>query len=261
MKATVLMLSLCVATTLAQAPSVDREPTGRSNPSIDPRATEALGRMTAFLKTVKTFTVSSESSRVEIVDTDMKVQKQTSNEVTVRLPDRLYAHVRGDEHDLQFFYDGRTLTVFSRDKNMYASTPAPPTVSRTLDATRVRHGISMPLADFIQMASADNVLDEILDAGYIGTSRVDGVECDHIAIRQRDVDWQVWLERSATPLPRRMVITTKTEPTQPQYIATFRWNLSPKFDDKLFVFTPPPNAARIAFARAKNREQIPDSPQ
>jgi hypothetical protein len=144
---------------------------------------------------------------------------------------------------------------------MYASTPAPPTVSRTLDATRVRHGISMPVADFIQMASADNVLEEIIDAGYIGTGGVDGVECDHIAIRQRDVDWQVWIEKSATPLPRRVVITTKTEPTQPQYIATLRWDLSPKIDDKLFVFAPPPNAVRIAFARAKSREHVPDSPQ
>ena len=261
MKAIVLMLSLCVATTLAQAPSADREPAGRSNSSIDARATEALGKMTAFLKTVKTFKVSSDSSRDEIVDTDMKIQKRASNEVTVRLPDRLYAHVRGDEHDLQFFYDGRTLTVFSLDKNMYASTPAPPTVARTLDATRVRHGISMPVADFIQMASADDVLEEIVDAGYIGTSRVDGVECDHIAVRQRDVDWQVWIERSATPLPRRMVITTKTEPTQPQYVATLRWDLSPKIDDTSFVFTPPPNAVRIAFARAKNREGVLDSPQ
>src|SRR5688500_14400635 len=87
-----------------------------------------------------------------------------------------------------------------------------------------------------------------------------GVDCHHLAIRQADVDWQVWVENSQTPVPRKLVITTKTEPTEPQYMATLDWEFAPRMDDSLFAFTPPATAARIVFARAKDREQTPTKP-
>jgi hypothetical protein len=245
---------------MAQTPSAERnKPTGKDS-AIDEKAMAALARMTDFLKTLKAFKINSESSRDEIVDTDMKIQKNASNEVSVRLPNHLYAHVQSDDHDLEFIYDGQTFTLFSAKKNYYASTNAPPTVSRTLDAIRARHGIVFPLADFIQMAAADNVMQDIIGSGYIGTSRIDGVECDHLAIRQPDVDWQVWIERSTTPLPRKLVITSKKEPTQPQYISRIGWDLSSAIDDNLFTFTPPPDAVRIKFARTNDGEQTPANP-
>ena len=259
MKQIILILSFCVATAMAQAPSAQRNKPAGKDPAVDEKAMAALTRMTTFLKTLRTFRINSESSKDEIVDTDMKIQKNASNEISVRLPDRLYAHVQSDDHDLKFIYDGQTFTLFSAMKNYYASTPAPPTVSRTLDAIRARYGIVFPLADFIQMASADNVLQDIIGSGYIGTSRIDGVDCDHVAVRQADVDWQVWIERSTTPLPRKLVITSKKEPTQPEYVVKLGWDLSPGLDDNLFTFTPPPDAVRIKFARTNDGEQTPPS--
>ena len=97
--------------------------------------------------------------------------------------------------------------------------PAPPTVARTLDAIRARYGIVFPVGGFHPDVGQENLLKNITAAGYIGTSRIDGVEYDHAAIRQTDVDWQVWIEKGETPLPRKLVITTKTQPTQPQFIA------------------------------------------
>jgi hypothetical protein len=212
----------------------------------------ALGNMSNYLKTLKIFRISSEVSRDEIVDSNMKIQKSASNEVSVQLPDRLYAHMAGDEQDLQFIYDGQTLTLYDTQGKHYAVTPTPPTVARTLDAIRARYGIVFPLADFIYMSADENLLQNITAAGYIGTSRIDGVECDHVAIRQPDVDWQVWIEKDETPLPRKLVITSKTQPTHPQYIALLKWDLAPAINNDLFTFTPPPDAVRIKFARVTN---------
>ena len=102
------------------------------------------------------------------------------------------------------------------------------------------------------MAAQENLLHNITAAGYIGTSRIDGTECDHIAIRQPDVDWQVWIEKGDTPLPRKVVITTKKQPTQPQFIGTLKWDINPSIDSNLFTFTPPADAIRIKFARHTN---------
>ena len=91
----------------------------------------AVNRMNDYLKTLKAFRINSEVSKDVLVDTNMKIQKSASNEISVRLPDRLHAHMAGDEHDLQLIYDGKTLTVYDAAGKHYATAPAPPTVART----------------------------------------------------------------------------------------------------------------------------------
>jgi hypothetical protein len=247
----ILMLTLAVASGVSQSAAQRAKPANADAP-INDQAMAALNRMANYLKTLKSFEISSESSRDEIVDGDMKIQKNASNTVVVQLPDRLHARVQSDDHDLQFIYNGQTLTLFSSKQKYYATTVAPPTVSRTLDAIRARTGIVFPLADVIQIAAGENLLQDITEAGYIGTSRVDGTECDHVAIRQPDVDWQVWIERGQRPVPRKLVITSKKQPTQPQYATTLSWNLSPSINPIQFTFNPPSDAVRIQFARSKN---------
>ena len=239
-------------TAAAQAPQKRQKPSD-NKAAIDPAATAALNNMSGYLKTLKHFTIKSQMSRDEIVDSNMKIQKSASNEVNVELPDRLQARIQGDEQDLEFVYNGQTLTLYDRNKKNYAVAPTPPTIARTLDAIRVRYGIVFPLADLIYMAADQNLLQNITAAGYIGTSRVDDVECDHIAIRQPEVDWQVWIEKSKTPFPRKIVITSKTMPTQPQYIAKLTWDPAASIDSNLFTFTPPSDAVRIKFARKDSK--------
>jgi len=250
----ILILSIWCLTsliTVAQTPQARQKPADKSG-VIDPQAMAALNRMSDHLKTLKAFRINSEVSKDELVDTNMKIQKSASNEISVQLPDRLHAHMAGDEQDLQLIYDGKTLTLYDAAGKHYATAPAPPTVARTLDAIRARYGIVFPLADFIQMSAQENLLQKITAAGYIGASRIGGVECDHVAIRQPDVDWQVWIEKGETPLPRKVVITTKTQPTQPQYIAMLKWDTNVSIDSNLFTFTPPADAVRIKFARRAN---------
>ena len=95
----ILILSIwCFSSviTVAQTPQARQKPAGRSG-AIDPRAMTALNRMSDYLKTLKAFRINSEVSKDELVDTNMKIQKSASNEISVQLPDRLHAHMTGDE--------------------------------------------------------------------------------------------------------------------------------------------------------------------
>jgi len=262
MKRIVLISTICFvlcAIALGQGPKRSK-PTD-NDPAIDPRAIAALNRMSNYLTTLKSFKIDSEVTRDEVVDSNMKIQRNSSNEIVVHKPDRLLALVKGDQKDLRFIYDGKTLTLFDTRGKHYAQTPAPPTVARTLDAIRARYDIDFPLADFIQMASNENLLQAITRAGYIGTSRIGGVEAEHVAVRQSDVDWQVWIEKSETPLPRKLVITTKQEPTQPQYTSTLSWDVTPTLHDNMFAFTPPTDAVRIKFGQLKSNKKTTAEPQ
>jgi len=46
-------------------------------------------------------------------------------------------------------------------------------------------------------------MQNITAAGYIGYQPHRWRRCDYVAIRQPDVDWQVWIEKDETPLPRQ----------------------------------------------------------
>ena len=50
---------------------------------------------------------------------------------------------------------------------------------------------------------------------------------------------------------RKIVITSKKDPAQPEYMAILTWDLSPKVDDAAFHFAPPEGATRIPMAAVK----------
>jgi len=84
----------------------------------------------------------------------------------------------------------------------------------------------------------------------VGPSAVEGVTCQHYAFRQADIDWQIWIQKGEHPLPRRLVITTKTDEARPQHTAEYTWNLAPSFNDAAFVFDPPEGAGKVVLAKA-----------
>lgn len=48
-----------------------------------------------------------------------------------------------------------------------------------------------------------------------------GQECDHLAFRTAEVDWQIRIAQGDVPYPCRFVITTKTIAGWPEYTLEF----------------------------------------
>ena len=49
----------------------------------------------------------------------------------------------------------------------------------------------------------------VIVAEHIGREVVDGIECEHLAFRDLNVDWQLSVEIGDRPIPRKYVITTR----------------------------------------------------
>ena len=47
------------------------------------------------------------------------------------------------------------------------------------------------------------------------------------------------------PLPRKLVITNRSDEARPQSVQMFDWNLKPGFKDSVFKFTPPKGATAV----------------
>ena len=87
---------------------------------------------------------------------------------------------------------------------------------------------------------------ETIFGHYIGLHLVCGVQCHHLLYVQDDIDWQIWIENSPTPLPRKIVITSKWLAGGPQFVARISyWKTSANLADDLFVFTAPVTAQQI----------------
>jgi hypothetical protein len=234
-----------------------------TEPAVAPQAKDALSRMTDYLKSLQSFSVHEGITRDQVINGDLKVQKSTVADVVVRRPDRARADFVADDEDRSrmVFYDGKILTEYYPAKELYAQMDATGTIGEALEAAQSRYGVEFPLADFLRAVSADDLAKDLTAAGDVGKSRIEGADVEHYAYRTKDVDYQLWIESGDKPLLRKIVITSKTRPSQPQFAAVLTWDLSSKIDDAKFAFTPPEGAAKIPFGSPGLSAAKPPAPQ
>jgi hypothetical protein len=230
----------------SQAPAPTRAaPSGTAAQPVDPAAVDALRRMGAYLQTLRTFEVRSTGSNDYVLDNGQKVQFAQAVTFKVRRPNAFRIAFASDRKTRDYFYDGRSLTVFAPRMKYYAQVEAPPTIGEVFDLVAERYDINVPLEDLFVWGTPQARFNEIKAAMHVGYARLEDAECDHYAYRQGDIDWQVWIERGARPLPRKLVITTRTDQAQPEWAAVFDWSLNPHFAADTFTFRAPSGAQRI----------------
>lgn len=227
--------------------SLDAQPLTRTA-RIQPEAIRALRQMGSYLRSLKTFTVDAATTRDEVTWKGEKIQVGGTVEYLVRTPDCLRADIRTDRKQRQILYNGRVLTVFAPRMLLYATVPAPPTIGSMLDTASKRLRINFPLADLFLWGTSREGVKELTSARYVGPAYVDGSDTDQYAFRQRGADWQIWIQRGRTPVPRKVVITTTSNRALPQYVATLKWNVDATLNAAEFTFVPPASAQRIVFA-------------
>ena len=71
------------------------------------------------------------------------------------------------------------------------------------------HAVAVPGADLLRPNVYDDMMNRAISARHIGQGVIDGIECEHLAFRAQDVDWQLWVQTGANPIPRKLVITSK----------------------------------------------------
>lgn len=212
--------------------------------AISPEAQAVLDRMTAYLRGLTSFSIDTHASRDEVVAFGYKLQNNERSLITVQRPSKLRAEVAGDVRNRTFVYDGKTLTMYSPDDEAYVKTEAPDTIG-TMVETLLDAGVEMPLIDVLYQATTGTLTDFVRGGILVGASAIDGVECDQLAFRQATIDWQLWVQKGAQPLPRKILITTRYEVGEPQYQATLHWNLKPRIHASTFRFAPPKGAVEI----------------
>jgi hypothetical protein len=237
----------------APAATAPTSPTAAARPAphaIDPEALAALTRMGDYLRTLNTFEVAAVTSIDEEVDGQLITFDGTTT-YRVRRPNAFFVEMATDRKVRQIYYDGKKVTIFSPRMKLYASFAGGPTIRETLATAKDRYDVQLPLADLFYWGTPDAPTANLITGAYIGPAKCGEAVCDQYAFQQADVDWQIWIEQGARPLPRKLVITTLLDDSQPRFSARMDWNLSPSLTDATFTFTPPPESFPIQIATAK----------
>ena len=88
---------------------------------------------------------------------------------------------------------------------------------------------------------------------------IGGVECDHLAFRTKDVDWQIWIAQGDHPYPARYVITSKSIGGGPQYsVQTRNWKIGEEVAVTDFHFKNPTKADKVELKDLKGSGDLPD---
>ena len=117
-------------------------------------------------------------------------------------------------------------------------------------------GMAIPGADIMLSRSYDELTTDVVGAAHVGRGVIDGVECDHLAFRNHDVDWQLWVEHGSRPVPRKYVITSKEVTAAPQYTLRIKeWKTDVPVAADAFSFNPPAGSQKVDMSALANLDE------
>jgi hypothetical protein len=239
----VLVASVPQPTVLAES---DTAAAADRNPDVDEQALTILQKATDYLTSLNQFHLKGNTVMDVVQESGQKIQFSAAVEATVKRPDRLLvSRVRDDGSIRRFWYDGKTASMYDEKEKVYGKIPVPDTIDEMLDYLEDVIEDPRPLADLLYN-DLTHLAKLPVSGAYVGESYLKGVACDHLAFRGKSVDWQIWVDRGEKPLIRKIVITYKELPGEPQFTARMeQWNVMPEISDSLFQFIPPEGAQQI----------------
>ena len=219
-----------------------------------------LKKMSDYLAAQQSISLSYDSVFEVVSDDKQKLQLAMSGTVDLVRPDKIRTTRQTGFSDTSMIFDGKTLTFFGKGQNAYIQTEAPGTVDQLIDQLRDKFQRPLPGADLLVQNVYDALMDGVTDVKDLGSGVINGQECDHLAFRSEETDWEIWIAQGDTPHPCRYVITSKNVDQAPQFTMVIRdWKSGGGAGD--FSFTPPAGAQQLTIEQLKELKETSDLPE
>lgn len=158
-------------------------------------------------------------SNIEIVTAELqKLTFASSGTASVNRPNKIRMTRTGGFADVELVYDGKELSLYGKNLNAVAKLPMTGSLDEVIDTLRSEFGLDAPAADLLSSNPSDIMMSNVIDAKDLGSGVIGGMECDHLAFRTIDTDWQIWITQGEKPRPCRFTITSKMLAMAPEYM-------------------------------------------
>ena len=222
-------------------------------------ASQILKAMSDYLTTQKTISAAFDSALEVMTPQGEKIQFNSSGTLLLQRPNEIRLTRTGGYADVELLLDGKTATLYGKNLNSYVQLDGISSVDQLIDTLRDR-GMSIPGADLLLGNVYETLSADVIEAKHIGRGVIDGVECEHLAFRNQDVDWQLWVQVGAKPIPCKYVITSKAVGMAPQYTLVIRdWKTDVPVDETAFAFKPAEGATKVEPNALATLDELPPS--
>jgi hypothetical protein len=217
-------------------------------------ARKMLKAMSDFLAAQKSLSVGFDTVFEVVTPTDQKLGLASSGTATLVRPDKIRVARSGGFADFEILYDGKMLTFLGKNANLFTQVAAPGTVDQLIDTLQDKYNRPLPGADLLMTNSYDELMQDVYDSKDLGSGVINGVECDTLAFRKADVDWQIWIAQGERPYPCRLVITSRLVKGGPQYSIQFRdWKFGNDVAADDFAFKNASGAKQVELTDIKDK--------
>ena len=227
------------------------------------RADEAQAKslfksMSDYLAAQKAISFAYDSTLEVVTDQEHKLGLASSGTLTLNRPDKLHAKRTGGFANVEMVYDGKTLTMLGKNANAFAKAEEPGSIDQLVDVLRKKYDRPVPAADLLMANPYDELIPQVVDAKDLGSGVIRGVECDHLAFRTDEVDWQIWIAQGDRPYPCRYVITSPKVKGSPQYTIDVRdWKTGAEVASDSFSLTVPQGAKELKPGDVPDFDELP----
>ena len=230
-----------------------------------PRAEAEEDNAKAILKAMSDYVASQDTisltfdTDIEVITPELeKIQFTNSGRLALSRPDKLVVSRTGGYADVELVFDGKKLSALGKNINTYTQLDAPGTLDQLIEKLRASFGLALPAADLLLSQPYEDLIADVSEAKHVGSGVIDGIECEHLAFRNSETDWQLWVEIGDHPIPRKYVITSKTVTGAPQYTLRIKdWKSGEQVAADAFAFTPPQGAKKVAPEALSSLDELP----
>src|SRR5499433_2207318 len=221
-------------------------------------AKSLLKAMSDYLAAQKALSFDYDSNLELISTQQQKIALASSGKVTLNRPDKLHATRTGGFANVEMVFDGKALTLLGKNTNLYTQVDAPGTIDQLVDVLRDKYHRPVPAADLLMSDPYKELMPEVNDVKDLGAGVIRVIECDHLAFRTKEVDWQIWIAQGARPYPCRYVITSKKVTGWPQYtLDTWGWKTGAEVASDAFKLAIPADAKQLTPEQVPELNEIP----
>lgn len=222
-------------------------------------AKRLLKAMSDYMAAQTAFSFEYDAVLDVVTPQDQVLGLASSGSVSVKRPDKVHASRAGGFADAELNFDGKTLTLLGKNLNVYSQVEIPGTINHLIDELRDTYHRPLPAADLLMANSYETLMQGVVDIKDLGSGVLDGIECDSLAFRTADVDWQIWIAQGDRPYPCRYVITSKLIAGGPQYTVEVRnWKAGDEVAARDFTFENSSGAEKVEPGDVKGMGDLPE---
>jgi hypothetical protein len=250
----VLTIAAAVAPAQAADPASAPDTLGQ-----DQAARKLLLGMAEFMARAPAMSVTMRSSYDAIQADGQRIEFGERRRFQMQRPDKLRVEVeRSDGERGTMVFDGRWITAFKPAENVYARVEKPGSLDQALVYMVRDLRATLPLARMFTTGFPADIDKRVKSVVFVEECSLFDVPTAHVAVRVDEVDMQLWIALGPQPLPRRVVITYRNAPGEPQFRADlYDWSLPAKLNAAEFEFVVPAGAEQIRYLAPRPPAQVP----